>query len=192
MKNWLIGKDADAGKDWREEKRVTEDEMVEWHYWLDGHEFEQALGVDDGQESLTCCSPRGLKEPDKTERLNWTEVRWQHTALYSFPNFEPVFCSMSLSTVASWFAYGFPRGQVRWFGISISLRILHFVVIRTIKGFHVVNEAELDVFLEFPCFFYDPTSVGNLISGSSAFCKSSLYIWKFLVHVLLKPNLEEW
>ena len=73
VKNWLIGKDADSGKDWREKKRVTEDEMVGWHYWLDGHEFEQALGVDDGQESLTCCSPWGLKEPDKTERLNWTD-----------------------------------------------------------------------------------------------------------------------
>ena len=65
-----------------------------------------------------------------------------------------------------------------------------FVVIHTVKGFSVVNEAEVDLFPEFPCFFYDPTDVGNLISGSSAFSKSSLYIWKFLVHVLLKPSLE--
>ena len=65
-----------------------------------------------------------------------------------------------------------------------------FVVIHTVKGFSVVNEAEVDVFREFSCFFYDPVGVGNLISGSSAFSKSSLYIWKFLVHVLLKPGLE--
>ena len=65
-----------------------------------------------------------------------------------------------------------------------------FVVIHTVKGFRVVNEAEVDVFLEFSCFFYDPTDVGNLISGSPAFSKSSLNIWKFMVHVLLKPGLE--
>ena len=66
-----------------------------------------------------------------------------------------------------------------------------FVVIQTVKGFKVVNETEVDVFLEFPCFFYDPADVGNLISGSSAFSKSSLYIWKFLVHILLKPSLKD-
>ena len=65
-----------------------------------------------------------------------------------------------------------------------------FVVIHTVKGFGIVNEAELDVFLEFSCFFYDPRNVGKLISGSSAFFKYSLNIWKLLVHVLLKPNLE--
>ena len=64
--------------------------------------------------------------------------------------------------------------QVRWSGISISLRIFRFVVIHTVKGFSVVNEAEVNVFLEFSCFFYDPMDVGNLISGSSAFSKSSL------------------
>ena len=65
-----------------------------------------------------------------------------------------------------------------------------FVVIHTFKGFRVVREAEVDVFLEFSCFFYDPVDVGNLISGSSTFSKSSLNIWKFKVHVLLKPGLE--
>ena len=65
-----------------------------------------------------------------------------------------------------------------------------FVVIHTVKGFSVVNEAEVDVFLEFYCFFYDPTNVGSLSSGSSAFSKSSLNIWKFTVHVLLKPGLQ--
>ena len=65
-----------------------------------------------------------------------------------------------------------------------------FVVIHTVKGFSIVNEAEVDVFLEFSCYFYDPIDVGNLISGSSAFSKSSLNIWKFMVHVLLKPGVE--
>ena len=66
-----------------------------------------------------------------------------------------------------------------------------FVVIHTVKGFRVVNEAEVDVFLELSCFFHDPVDVGNnLISGSSAFSKSSLNIWKFMVHVLLKAGLE--
>ena len=68
-------------------------------------------------------------------------------------------------------------------GIPISLRIFQFVVIHTVKGIGVVNEA--DVFLEFSCFFYVPMDVGNLICGSSAFSKSSLYIWKFSVHILL-------
>ena len=63
-------------------------------------------------------------------------------------------------------------------------------MIHTVKGFSVVNEAEVDAFLEFSCFFYDPTDVGILISGSSAFSKSSLNIWKFTVHVLYKPGLE--
>ena len=67
---------------------------------------------------------------------------------------------------------------------------LQFIVIHTVKGFSIVNEAEVDVFLKFCCFFYDSTDVGNLISCSSAFSKSSLNIWKFLVHVLLKPGLE--
>ena len=65
-----------------------------------------------------------------------------------------------------------------------------FVVIHTIKGFSIVNEAEVDVLLEFICFFYDPADVDNLISGSSAFSKTSLYIWKFSVHILLKSGLE--
>ena len=66
-----------------------------------------------------------------------------------------------------------------------------FAVIHTVKGFNIVNEAEVDAFLEFSCFFYDPTDVYNLISCSSAFSKSSLYIWKFTVHILLKPSLED-
>ena len=73
-KNWLTGKDPDAGKDWRqEEKGMTEDEMVGWHHWLEGHEFEQAPGIGDGQGCLSCCSPWGHKELAMTERLNWTD-----------------------------------------------------------------------------------------------------------------------
>ena len=64
-------------------------------------------------------------------------------------------------------------------------------MIHTVKGFRAVNETEVDVFLEFPWFLYDPTNVGNLISGSCAFSKPSLYIWKFSVHVLLKPSLKD-
>ena len=72
VKNWLTGKDPDAGKDWRqEEKGTTEDEMVKWHHQLDGHEFEQTPGVGDGQGSLACCSPWGCKRLDMTEQLNW-------------------------------------------------------------------------------------------------------------------------
>ena len=75
VKSWLIGKAPDAGKDWRqEEKGMTEDEMVGWHHWLDGHEFEQALGVGDQQGSLVCCSPWGHK--DWTQLSDWTELNW--------------------------------------------------------------------------------------------------------------------
>ena len=66
-----------------------------------------------------------------------------------------------------------------------------FAVIHTVKGFSIVNELEVDVFLELPCFFYDPADVGNLISGSFVFSKSSLYIWKISVHILLKPSLKD-
>ena len=91
-KNWLIWKDPDALKDWRqEEKGMTEDEMVAWHYWLDGNEFEQALGVGDGQGVLVCCSPWGCRESDMTEWLNWLRmnsvresVPWLSHSLRSF------------------------------------------------------------------------------------------------------------
>ena len=76
-KSLLIGKDSDGGKDWRQkEKGTTEDEMVGWHQQLDGLEFEQALGVDDGQGSLVCCSPWGHKVSDMAEQLNWSKEMW--------------------------------------------------------------------------------------------------------------------
>ena len=92
-------------------------------------------------------------------------------------------------TVASWPAYRFLRRQVSWSGIPVSWRIFQFVVIHTVKGFGIVSKAEIDVFLELSCFFDDPTD-DSLTSGSSAFSKSSLNVWKFMVCVLLKPGLE--
>ena len=77
-----------------------------------------------------------------------------------------------------------------WSGIPISQNFPQFAVIHTVEGFGIVNKAEIDVFLELSCLFNDPADVGNLISGSSAFSKTSLNIWKFTVHILLKPGLE--
>ena len=80
-------------------------------------------------------------------------------------------------------------GKVVWYSHLLK-NFPQFAVIHTVKAFGIINKAEVDVFLKFSCFFYDPTDVGNLISGSSAFSKSSLNIWKFMVHILLKPGLE--
>ena len=107
-----------------------------------------------------------------------------------FPTWKKYVVPCSFLTIASWAAYNFLRRQVRWSGIPISWRIFQFVVIHIVKSFSVVNEVEIDVFLELSSFFYDTTDVDNLISSSSAFSKSSFSIWKFLVHVLLKPGIE--
>ena len=80
-------------------------------------------------------------------------------------------------------------GQVIWY-FHLFQNFPQFIVIHTVKGFGIVNKAEIEVFLELSCFFHDPADVGNLISGSSAFSKTSLNIWKFTVHILLKPGLE--
>ena len=86
-KNWLIGKDPAAGKDWRqEEKGTTEDEMVGWHHWLDGHESKWTPGVGDGQGGLACCDSWGRKEVDTTEWLNWTEPLTKEVC-WPLPNF---------------------------------------------------------------------------------------------------------
>ena len=93
-------------------------------------------------------------------------------------------------TVASRPAYRFLKRQVRWSGIPISFRVFQFVVIHTIKGFGIVNNADVEDFLDTSCFFDDPMDVDTFISGSYVFSKSRLNIWKFIVHVLMKPVLE--
>ena len=79
---FFIWKDPDAGKDWRQEKGTTEDEMAGWHHWLNGHEFGWTLGIGDGQGGLACCGPRGRKESDITERLNWTDSYFTMLCLF--------------------------------------------------------------------------------------------------------------
>ena len=81
VRNWLIGKDPDGGRDWRQEKGTTEDKMAGWHHQVDGHEFEQALGVGDGQGSLACCSPWGHRHGCAIE-LNWTESLYNCEKLF--------------------------------------------------------------------------------------------------------------
>ena len=107
-----------------------------------------------------------------------------------FPIWNQSIVPCPVLTVASWPAYRFLSRQVRWSGIPISFRIFQFLVSHTIKGFGIANKAEIHVFLELSCFFDDPWDVGHLISGSSAFSKSSLNIWKLIVHILLKSGLE--
>ena len=121
--------------------------------------------------------------------LEVKKARWPCTVLmYFFPNLEPVYCSMSSSNCCFLSCIQIFRRQLRWSGIPITWRIFQFVAIHTVKDFSVVNKAV--VFLEFPCFLYDPVGIGSSVCGSSAFSKSSLNIWKFLFHILLKPGLE--
>ena len=111
--------------------------------------------------------------------------------MYSFPNLEPVCCSMSSSNCCflTCIQISQEAGKMAWYSHPLK-NFPQFIVIHTVKGFGIVNKAEVDVFLELSCFFDDPMVVANLISGSSAISKSSLNIWKFMVHVLLKPGLE--
>ena len=111
--------------------------------------------------------------------------------MYSFPYLEPVCCSVSDSNrcFLTCIQISQEAGQVVWYS-HLFQNFPEFVVVHTVKGFGMVNKAEIDIFLEFSCFFDDPVDVGNLISCSPAFSKSSLNIWKFMVHVLLKPVLE--
>ena len=115
---------------------------------------------------------------------------WQYIALtYSFPNLEPVCCSMSSSNCCFLTCIQIPQeaGQGVWFS-HLFKNFPQFVVIHTVKGVGIVNKAKVDVFLELSCFSDDSMDVGHLISGSSAFSKSSLNIWKFMVHIMLKPG----
>ena len=110
---------------------------------------------------------------------------------YTIPSLEQVYCSMSSSKSCflTCIQISQEAGKVVWYSHPLKA-FPWFVVIHTIKGFGIVNKAEIDVFLELPCFFHNPADVGNLISGSSAFSKTSLNIWNFMVHILLKPSLE--
>ena len=112
--------------------------------------------------------------------------------MYSFPNLEPICCSMSSfnCSVLSCIQLSQEAVQVVWYS-HLFKNFPHFFVIHTVKGFGIVNKAELDIFLELFCFFDDPMDTGNLISDSSAFSKCSLNIWMFTVHILLKPGLED-
>ena len=111
--------------------------------------------------------------------------------MYSFSYLEPVCCSMSSSNCGflTCIQVSQEAGQVAWYA-HLFQNFPQFIGICTVKGFGVVSKAEIDVFLELSCFFDDPADVGNLISGSSAFSKGNLNIWKFTVHLLLKPGLE--
>src|SRR5574341_1067907 len=111
--------------------------------------------------------------------------------MYSFSYLEPVCCSMSSSNwcFLTCIYVSQEADQVVLYS-HLFQNFLQFIVIHIVKGFGIVNKAEIVVFLELSCFFYDPEDVGNLISGSSAFSKTSLNIRKFTVHVLLKPGLE--
>ena len=111
--------------------------------------------------------------------------------MYSFPYLEPVCCSMSSFTCCFLICIQISQeaDKVVWYSHLLK-NFPQFVVIHTVKSFGIVNKAEVDVFLKLSCFINDPTGVGNLMSCSSAFSKSSLNIWKFTVHVLLKPGLE--
>ena len=110
--------------------------------------------------------------------------------MYSFLCLEPVYCSMSSSNCCFLTCIDVPQeaGKVVWYS-HLFQNFPQFVVIHTVKGFGIINKAEVDVFLEFSCFLDDLMDVGNLIFASSAFSKSSLNIWKFTVHSLLKPGL---
>ena len=110
---------------------------------------------------------------------------------YSFPDLEPVCCFISCSNCCflTYIWISQEIGKMVWYSNFLK-NFPQFVVIHTVKGFSIVNKAEVDVFLELSCFFNDPADVGNLISGSSAFSKSNLNIWKFTVHVLQKPGLK--
>ena len=111
--------------------------------------------------------------------------------MYSFSYLEPVCCSISSSNCCFLTSLQISQeaGQVLWYSRLLK-NFPQFLVIHTVKDFGIVNKAEVGVFLELSCFFYDPEDVGNLISGSSTFSKSSLNIWKFSVQILLKPGLE--
>ena len=132
VKNWCIWKGLVAGKDRRqEEKGTTEDETVRWHHLLDGHEFEQALGVGDGHRSLACCSPLGRKESDTTEWMNWTELNMTKTSdISSNTSFYPIL--MILLNNNSKFSFA----QTLKLGLTFIFSFSHILEKSTCKSLH--------------------------------------------------------
>ena len=162
-----------------------------------------------GQKSLVEYSLGGHEQLDVTEwrSMHVHVVSWQSSrkqgicsrlgrmTIYSldvlFSYLEPVCCSMSNSNCCFLTCKQISQesGQVVWYS-HLFQNFPQFVVSHTVKGFGIVSKAEIDIYLQLSCFFNDSVDVGNLISGSSVFSKTSLNIWKFMVHVLLKPDLE--
>ena len=176
VKNRLTGKDPDSGKDLRqEEKRMTEDEMVGWmaspNWWA-------WVWASSGCWWWTR-KPGILQMGSQRVRhtLNWKQCDNIQPLCMPFPIWNQFIVPCPVLTGASPPAIRFLRRQIRWSGIPNSNNFPEFAVIQKDNSFSTVNEA--DVYLEFSCFFYEPTDVGNLISGSSAFSKSSLNIWSF-------------
>ena len=151
-----------------------------WGYWYFSHQSWFQLVLHPARPFLMMYSAYKLNNRVTICRL-YIHLSWFRTV-----------CG-SLSSSKCWFLICIQisqeAGQVIWY-FHLFQNFPQLVVIHTVKGFGVVNKAEVDVFLELSCFFNDPMDVGNLMSGSSAFSKSSLNIWKFTVHVLLKPGLE--
>ena len=130
--------------------------------------------------------------------ITWLPMHWSlgwsytdHVTDHAWLTWLIMLWSRSSHVLVTWVimhTYRFLKRQVRWSGVPISFRIFQFLVIHTVKGFGIVNNAEIHAFLELSWFFGDPADVGNLISGSSAFSKTSLNIWKLTVHILLKMS----
>ena len=114
------------------------------------------------------------------------------TALSYFLNLEPISCSIQCTNCCFLTCIQVSQeiSKMVWYS-HLFKSFPQLVMIHRVKGFSIVDETEVDVFLEFPCFLYDPANVGNLISGSSAFFKPSLNIWKFLVQIMLKPSMQD-
>ena len=170
------------------------DSIQPWHTPLAVWKSESEVA----QSCLTLCNPVDCSAPGSSIHgilqariLEWVAISFSRGSSWPRDQTQPVCFSMSGSNCCFLICIQISQeaGQVVSYSHFFQ-NFPQFVVVHTVKGFGIGNEAEGDAFLEFPCFFNEPTDVGNLISGSSAFSKSSLYIWNFSVHILLKPSLE--